>query len=133
MSLKGGSNGREKKSLGFQTPGMLKIIADVHREVDEHRIRNGQRKWIWTLRHKFQVFIPGWIAKSTIGNESKKGPQQNKENTMKLVMLILAFSIAANASIGKVASYPVRHPKKSGHHLKIAAQHVGHVAKKILY
>lgn len=52
---------------------------------------------------------------------------------MKTLLLVLAFSIAANASIGKVASYPARHPKKSGHAVAKVAKKSGHVAKKILY
>lgn len=71
MSVKGESNGREKYASGFQTPGMLKIIADVHQQVDEHRERNGQHKWNWNIRARLQVFIPGWIAKFSVSNGTK--------------------------------------------------------------
>jgi hypothetical protein len=52
---------------------------------------------------------------------------------MKKVLAILLLSASAFASIGKVASFPIRHPKKSAHKVKVAAQKSGHVAKKILY
>lgn len=64
-------NGRDK--VGFQTPGMLQIIADVHELVDEHRVRNGQEKWDWNLKNLIDKGVrkfprTGWIAKLIISN-----------------------------------------------------------------
>lgn len=61
---------------GPQTPGMRKIVADVHKMVDQHREFNGQRKWLWGIPVKLQIFIPGWLAKWPINHwfAGKKRP-----------------------------------------------------------
>jgi hypothetical protein len=59
------STSRSKKdALGFSTPGMLRIIEEVHHEVDEHRVRNGQKKWDWKRHIPKGFYFPrtGWIA-----------------------------------------------------------------------
>lgn len=50
-----------------------------------------------------------------------------------LFLILAMFAVSSEASIGRVVSYPARHPKVSGQHLKHGAQKFGHVAKKILY
>ncbi len=78
MPRTGQSNGREKTSLGFQTPGMLKIISDVHALVDEHRARNGQQPWDWigltdlVRAKKLRFKLPTWIAKFAISNHGNQ-------------------------------------------------------------
>lgn len=52
---------------------------------------------------------------------------------MKKSLAILLLSTSAFASIGKVVSFPARHPKKSGKAVAHVAKKSGHVAKKILY
>lgn len=59
---------------------------------------------------------------------------------MKKVLAILLLSVSAFASIGKVVSFPIRHPKETGHAVKVAGKKSAHavkksalVAKKILY
>lgn len=55
---------------------MRKIVADVHKMVDQHREYNGQRKWLWGIPGKLQIFIPGWLAKWPINHwfAGKKKP-----------------------------------------------------------
>lgn len=52
---------------------------------------------------------------------------------MKKSLAILLLSASAFASIGKVVSYPARHPKKSGYAIAHVAKKSGHIAKKVLY
>jgi hypothetical protein len=60
--------GRNFHGYGPHTPGMLEIVESVHRDVDEHRARNGQKPWDWKLHIPKGYFFPrtGWIAKITM-------------------------------------------------------------------